>query len=274
MSGESAGGPGASQPTVAGLYDYYLGGTNFTTADKAVGEQILEAVPLIPAAARSNRAFLGRAVHWMAAERGIRQFIDLGAGYPASGAVHDIGQAVDPHVRVAYADNDPVVVARGREILAGVPGTTMIEADLLEPDAVLGSIRASGLIDFDQPAGLLMLAVTHFIPDADDPFGLVRRYLAALAPGSYLALTAGTVDGHPEQPIEEGKQAYAESANPVTLRTKAEFERFFDGLEIVPPYPGAGREVTFVGLWGRDDLEAPDVDRSGWGYAAVARKTS
>ncbi|HET9894771.1 MAG TPA: SAM-dependent methyltransferase [Streptosporangiaceae bacterium] len=262
----------ADLPTAAGMYDYYLGGTNNTAAERAAAEQIIERAPEIRDTAWANRGFLGRAVRWMAAEQGIRQFIDIGAGFPTQRSTHDVAHKVDPGIKVVYSDSDARVVARGLELLENVPGTAAVQADLRDPEALLTHPATAGLIDFAQPVGLLVVAVTHFIPDADDPWGLVRRYVAALAPGSFLALSAGTNDHNDERKAARGTQVYSISASPFHWRTKSEFERFFEGLEIVPPYPGAGPEITFLGLWGCEDPEAADTDGSRWGYAAVGRK--
>jgi len=171
-----------------------------------------------------------------------------------------------------YTDIDPRVVARGHQILAGVPGTALIEADIREPDALLTHPQTRRLIHFDEPAGLLVVAVTQFVADEHDPWGLVRRYVAALEPGSFLALSAPTPDHGDERKAGRAVEVYATSTKPVKMRTKPEIERFFTGMEIVPPYPGAAPELTYVGLWGCEDPEAADTDGSRWFYAAVARK--
>ncbi len=259
-------------PTSAGMYDYFLGGVNNTEADRLAGERLIEKMPEVRDAAWANRGFLGRVVRWMAADRGIRQFIDIGAGFPAQRSTHDVACAIDPAIKVVYSDIDARVVARGRELLAGLPGTAVVQADLRDADRLLGHPLTRELIDFTEPVGLLVLAVAQFIPDQDDPWGLVRRYVDALAPGSYLALSHGTADRQDERKADHAAEVYASSSSPAQGRTKLEIERFFDGLEIVPPYPGAGPEATYVGLWGCEDAGAADTDGSRWGYAAVARK--
>ena len=165
------------------------------------------------------------------------------------------------------------MIAHGREILAGVAGTAVIEADFRQPGELLGHPDARRLIDFAEPAGLLIVAVTQFIPDADDPWSLVARYLDALAPGSYLALSAPTADHTITPKIDRIRDVYATSTIPVTTaRSKAAISRFFAGLEIVPPYPGADRELTSAGLWDCVDPEAAESDGSRMFYVAVARK--
>lgn len=263
-----------STPTPAGMYDHYLGGTSNSAADRAAADRIIEKVPEIRDAAWANRGFLARAVRWMAAEHGVRQFIDIGAGLPAQRSTHEVVRGLAPGSRVVYTDNDPRVIARGHEILADVPGTAVIEADIREPEALLNHPQTRQLIDFDAPAGLLIIAVTQFVTDEDDPWYLVRRYMGALAPGSFLALSALTADHQDERKLGRAVEVYATSTVPVSggPRTKAEIERFFAGLEIVPPYPGAASEVAYVGLWGCENPEAADTDGSRWFYAAVARK--
>lgn len=261
-----------SAPTPAGMYDYYLGGNSNTAADRAAAERIIEKVPEIRDTAWANRGFLGRAVQWMATAHGVRQFIDIGAGMPAQRPTHEVVRAVTAAGRVVYTDYDPRVIARGNEILADVPGTAVIEADIRDPDALLSHPQTRQLINFDEPAGLLIIAVTQFIPDEDDPWALVRRYMGALAPGSFLALSAPTPDRGDPRKAGRAVEVYATSTRPVRMRTKPEIEQFFTGLEIVPPYPGASPEVTYVGLWGCEDPGEADTDGSRWFYAAVARK--
>jgi hypothetical protein len=261
------------RPTAAGMYDYYLGGTENTPADRAAAEQVVRVIPPIIDSAWANRGFLQRVVRRMATEWGLRQFLDIGAGLPTQRNTHDVVAEVIPDGRVVYVDNDPVVVARGNEILAGAPHTAMIEGDIREPDAVLGHPQTRRLLDFTAPVGLLMVAVMHFVPDEDDPYGLVKRYLDAFPPGSYLALSHGSTD---HQMSEELKRAvldiYARTPTPLADRTRREIEGFFRGLAIVPPYPGAEPGVTFVGLWEAEDPEEADTEGSRWFYAAVARK--
>jgi hypothetical protein len=255
------------------MYDYWLGGTANTAADRDAAERVRKAIPEIRQVAWANRGFLVRAVTWLAAERGIRQFIDIGAGLPTQRSTHEVVQGIAPDCRVVYTDNDPVVIARGKEIVAGVPGAAVIEADVRQPEELLRHPETQWLIDFTEPVGLLMVAVTQFVPDAGDPWGLVRRYVDALAPGSYLALSAPTADHKVESKVSRALEVYATSTVPLnTPRTKADVGRFFAGLEIVPPYEGAEPAVTHVGLWDCEDPEFADDDASRWFYAAVARK--
>jgi trans-aconitate methyltransferase len=207
------------------------------------------------------------------AERGIRQFIDLGAGLPTQRSTHEVAREILPDTRVLYTDNDPGVIAHGREILAGVPGTAVIEADFRQPEETLGHPETRRLIDFAEPAGLLIVAVTQFIPDADDPWVLVARYVDALAPGSYLALSAPTADRMVARKVSRILDVYATSTIALnTPRTKAEVSLYFTGLEIVPPYEGSGPVLTSAGLWDCEDPETAESDGSRSFYVAVARK--
>jgi SAM-dependent methyltransferase len=262
----------ASRPSPARMYDRYLGGTANFQADRDAVDRILELVPEIRDAAWANRGFLQRAVRWMA-ERDIRQFIDLGAGLPTQRCTHEVAREIRPDARVVYTDIDPSVIAHGREILAGVPGTAVIEADFRSPDDLLDHPQTRQLINFAEPTGLLIIALTQFIPDSDDPRGLVARYVDALAPGSYLALSAPTADRMVARKVDRILDVYATSTIPSNIpRTRAEIGRFFTGLAIVPPYPGADRALTSAGLWGCEDPEAAESDGSRSFYVAVARK--
>jgi hypothetical protein len=271
-TGETIHGGGPAIASPAGVYDYWLGGTANSRADRDAAERIRRAVPEISQIAWANRGFLTRAVTWMA-ERGIRQFIDIGAGFPTQRTTHEVAGAVAGDCRVVYTDNDPLVVARGRGMLAGVPGAAVIEADIRDPDVLFGHPATRQLLDLAQPAGLLMVAVTQFVPDEDDPWGLVARHVDQLAPGSYLALSAPTADHKVESTVNRVVGEYASTtAGGNWPRTGDEIKRYFDGLEFETPYSGAEPGLTYVGLWGCDDPEVADDDASRWFYAGVARK--
>jgi hypothetical protein len=266
--------PAGVDPTVpspARLYDYYLGGENNFQVDRDAAEKMRLLMPEMSDAAWANRGFHQRAARWMAAH-GVRQFIDIGSGLPTRGNTHEAVQKVAPGARVVYVDNDPMVTAHARGLLAGDGSTTFIEADLRDPDGLLGHPELRGLIGFGEPAGLLMTSVVHFVADDDDPWGLVARYVAAVAPGSYLALSHSTVDKLPPRMVEAGLELYARASQRLYPRPRAEVERFFDGLELVPPYDGAEPVVGHVGLWGAEDPEAADSDGSRVNYCGVARR--
>jgi hypothetical protein len=258
-------------PSPAGVYDAALGGTTNTTADRAMLEHARQVMPHVIDGAWANRGFLQRAAKWLAAEQGIRQFLDLGSGMPTQRNTHEVVSEIRPDSRVVYVDVDPRVTARAAQLLAGTEGVALIQADIRDPDTILEHPQTRQLIDFSEPVGLLMVAVTHFLPDSDDPWALVDRYVEAIPPGSYLALSAVTSDRQ-----EETWESVLEAGRPRGYdgypRTRAQVERFFQGLEIVPPYPGADPVVAHVGLWGAEEPDLADDDGSHLAYAAVARK--
>jgi O-methyltransferase involved in polyketide biosynthesis len=264
---ESAGRP----PTPAGLYDYYLGGTHSTEAEQAAGEQLRAKMPELYDAAWASRGFLQRAARWLAAEMGIRQFIDLGAGLPTAQNTHEVVQKVTPDACVVYVDNDPQVEIRARQLLAGAENVTAITGDLRDPDAVLNHPDLRASIDLGEPVALLMVAVVHFVADEEDPWGIVRHYTDVVAPGSYLALSQATADRHSQQAVDAVNDIYSHSTTHIHLRTREQVTQFFAGLELVAPGKDAEPSVTFVGQWGADDPAAADSDGSRWNYCGVAR---
>src|SRR6266568_6538928 len=181
---------------VARVYDYWLGGSHNFLADQDLGRAIAAVEPNVRAIARANRAFVGRAVRYLAAA-GVRQFLDIGSGIPTQGNVHEVARQADPAARVAYVDTDPVAIAHSKAMLAGNENATIIDADLRDPEKILTHPATGRLIDFSQPAGLLIVAMLHFLSDAEDPWRLVATLRDALAPGSYLVLCHGTNEGRP-----------------------------------------------------------------------------
>jgi hypothetical protein len=259
--------------TTARLYDYFLGGTNNFPVDREVGEQIKAEVPYAVDAVLANRGFHGRAAVWMA-RHGIGQFIDLGSGLPTQNNTHETVHRVTPQARVAYVDIDPMVAAHADRLLADDGTTVMITADLREPETVLGHPDLRRLIDFAQPVGLLSTDVLHFIADDDDPWGVLRRYIASAVPGSYVAISHAVGDVLParevQQQFDEVKETLAKADVPFYGRPRAEVERFFDGLELVPPYDGAEPSVSYAGLWGAEDPDAAESEGSHAFYCGVA----
>jgi SAM-dependent methyltransferase len=221
---------------ISRMYDYFLGGSHHFEADRRFAERILAVVPEAPEVAVLNRAFLLRAVRHCF-DLGIRQFLDLGSGIPTVGGVgntHELAQSLDPRCRVVYADIEPMAVHHGREILADNPLADMVECDIRDFDRLLGTPAVRGLIDFDQPLGLLMLGVLHYVPDADRPGDLVRRYRDVLAPGSCLVVSHGTEGVRPE-PVQSMIDLTQSTRTPGYMRTPAEVEAFFEGFELVEP---------------------------------------
>lgn len=253
-------------PTPAGMYDYFLGGVTNTAADRLAADLVRAKLPEVYDAAWANRGFLQRAVRWLT-EQGIRQFVDLGAGLPTQNPTHEVVHGTGS--RVVYVDSDPRVAEHSLPLLRSVPGATAITADLRDPTEVLAKL--DGPLDLEAPVALLMVAVLHFVSDRDNPWAIVRRYLDALAPGSYLALSHGTVEHQPEEPVRRIQEVYNGATEQVFLRTQAEVERFFTGLDLVRPHQDACPAVTYVGLWGADDPETADSEGSRWSYCGVAR---
>ena len=214
----------------ARIYDYFLGGKDNFPADKAAAEQVLAVVPETRVGARENRAFLQRAVRFLAAEAGIRQFLDIGTGLPTQGNVHEVA----PEARVVYVDNDPIVHIHATALLGG-PDTASLLADLRAPEEILDHPETQRLIDFDRPLGLLLVAVLHFIRDQEDPAGIVARLVGAIAPGSYVVVSHATGDLVPPDIGSKATKAYDRASAPLVLRTQAEIERLFDGLELIEP---------------------------------------
>jgi hypothetical protein len=177
-----------------------------------------------------------------------------------------------PEARVVYVDNDPMVLAQGAALLGDSENTKIIMADLREPQTVLDHPALRAVIDPGQPTGLLMTGVMYFVADESDPWGLVAAYVGAMAPGSYLALSQLTADGRPERAVAEGRDVYERGAEDIHFRTRTDVERFFAGLELVPPYAGAPPELTHVGLWGAEDPALADTDSARWLYCGVARR--
>ncbi|SCE84299.1 SAM-dependent methyltransferase [Micromonospora mirobrigensis] len=236
MSSEPTSGPkdAEARPNVARMYDYYLGGCHNFAADRAAAEKILEIFPDTGVAAQTNRAFLRRAVRY-AAQRGVRQFLDIGAGLPTQGNVHEVVRAVAPDSRVVYVDSDEVAVAYARRLLPEDGRTVAVRGDLRAPDEILADPQVRGLIDLAEPVAVLVVAVLHFVPDADDPYAAVARLRAATVPGSLLALSHLTMDGAPATAARQGQAVYRRSSAPLVPRSYAEVERFFDGYDLVEP---------------------------------------
>ena len=219
----------------ARVHDYWLGGKDNFAADRAAGDAVIAAYPGIVESVRANRAFLARAVRFLAGEAGITQFLDIGTGIPASNNTHEVAQSVAPGARVVYVDYDPVVLQHARVLLTGaVPGTVdYVDADLREPDKILR--EAARTLDFGRPVAVMLIAVMHLIVDADNPYEIAGRLKAAMAPGSYLALSQVASDIETEQ-VAEARRRYNSLARETQQhRTHAEVTRFFDGLDLLPP---------------------------------------
>jgi hypothetical protein len=258
----------AYQPSVARLYDYCLGGKNHYSADRRVAERIRGVFPDLADAVWANRGFHGRAAVWMT-RQGIRQFVDVGCGLPTTKDTYATVQGIEPSARVCYVDHDPLVIAHAHALLTRAEATSVLLADVRDPSSLLAGLHLDGLIDLAEPVGLLVTAVMHFVADEDDPWQCVARLLAALAPGSYLALSHASADQLSPLVAQTVTEAFAEASEQVFLRSKAEIGRFFDGLELVMPYPEAEDGWVSVGLWGCEDPELADSEGSRALYCAV-----
>jgi hypothetical protein len=222
-------------PHPARVYGYWLGGKDNYEADRKAAEEVIRLRPEVVAGARANRVFLARVVRFLAADCGIRQFLDIGAGLPAPDNTHQVAQQVDPRCRVVYVDNDPVVMTHARALLASTPQGRCgyVEADLRDPGSIVA--HAGPVLDFTRPVAVLLLAILHFLPDSDDPAQVVAALAGGLVPGSFLAVSHLTADFAPGQ-VAAAAQAYnALAPVPVTPRSHAEVTGLFGGLPLRAP---------------------------------------
>lgn len=223
-----------SVPSAARLYDYLLGGAHNFAVDRAMGEKVELVMPHARSAARVNRAFLARAVRFMV-EQGVRQFLDIGSGIPTVANVHEVAQGMDPECRVVYVDRDPVAVAHSELILAGNSRTVVLQADMRDPDSILGSAEVRRLLDFEQPIGLLMLFMVHWVPTANDPWGLLKTYREALPRGSYLAITH-SADDHGNEGVRAATARMNQAGGDQAVeRSREEIAALFGDFELVEP---------------------------------------
>ncbi|MFJ8105946.1 SAM-dependent methyltransferase [Streptomyces sp. NPDC096132] len=225
-----------SVPSVSRIYDYFLGGSHNFEVDREAARKAMEFMPGLPKIMQANRAFMRRAVRW-AAGQGITQFLDVGSGIPTFGNVHEVAQAARPGARVVYVDHDPVAVAHSQAVLEGNEDADVVAADLRKPQDILGSARVRDLIDFDRPVALLLVAILHFVEDADDPYAAVAELGAALAPGSVLVLSHASYEGIPlpQKRAEGAVGVYKDIRNPLIMRSRDEIARFFEGYDMVEP---------------------------------------
>ncbi|MER5211587.1 SAM-dependent methyltransferase [Streptomyces sp. NPDC002838] len=254
------------KPHPARMYDWYLGGKDNYPVDEAMGRQMLALDPRVPVMARVNRAFMHRATRWLA-EQGVRQFLDVGTGIPTEPNLHRVAQQIAPEARVVYCDNDPIVLAHAAALLRGTEegATEYLQADVRDPEAILEG--AKKVLDFGRPVALSLIALLHFVSDEAGAHELVRRLLSELPSGSFLVVSHATADFTPEESKAATEKLKAAGVT-LALRSREEFTRFFDGLELVEPgvevphrwHPQLGEPVP-----GQDDGVIP-------GYGAVGRK--
>jgi S-adenosyl methyltransferase len=246
----------------ARVYDYWLGGKDNFAADREAGDEVLRAKPGIRQNVRANRAFLGRCVRFLAGEAGIRQFLDIGTGIPSAGNTHEVALDVDPDCRVVYVDDDLMVLRHAQALLTSATGTVAyLDMDARDTSKILAA--AADTLDFGKPVAVMLIAILHLIPDGDDPWRLVADLMAAVAPGSYLAITHPASDIAPEASARASRAYNDNVATPQTRRSRDEIARFFTGLDLVAP------GLVQLPDWrpAAADLLAPTS-----GYGAVARK--
>ncbi len=240
-----------SAPNVARIYDYLLGGKDNFAVDREAADRMTAAMPFLPKVALANRVFVRRAVKVLAADYGIRQFIDLGAGLPTQQSVHTVAQAVTADARVVYVDNDPVVCSHGRALLEG-ENSAMLEGDLLNPGAIIDDPVTRSLIDFSEPVALLLAAVLHFVPDEQDPHGIIAKFREVMVPGSALVISHGTEEDPDDPRARLSSRVYRQASAALSLRPLDEVRAFFDGFEIIEP------GLILTSQWRADGTEPTD----------------
>jgi hypothetical protein len=247
---------------IARVYDYWLGGKDNFAADRAAGDEAIAAFPGMISSVRANRAFLARTVRYLAAERGIRQFLDIGTGIPAPDNTHEVAQSIAPEARIVYVDNDPMVLAHARALLGSGPRgeTDYIDADLRDTGKILQ--RAAKTIDFTKPVAVMLIAVLHLIRDEDDPRQIIGRLMAAVPPGSSLSISHVPNDMHMGAMSDMSDRLNRLLAQRVTYRSRGEVIGFFDGLELVEP------GVTPIQEWRPANEQEASAVASMWGGVA------
>jgi trans-aconitate methyltransferase len=249
----------------ARVYDYWLGGKDNFAADREAAERVLAVTPGLRYRVRANRAFLARVVRYLAAEAGIRQFLDIGTGIPSANNTHEVAQAAAPDSRIVYVDNDPIVLTHAKALLASGPegATQYIDGDIRDPGPILH--EAARTLDFTRPTALMLLGILHLVQDSEDPYRLVAELMDALPPGSYLAISHPASDIHVAAQAEAQKRYNERVSTPQTMRNRAEVTRFFDGLDLVRP------GVVYVHEWRPDPGDVPPADGVS-AHGGVARK--
>jgi hypothetical protein len=255
----------ATVPHSARIWNYWLGGKDNYEVDRMAGDQFLQAFPDIAVIARASRAFLGRTIRYLAVERGIRQFLDVGTGLPTFDSTHEIAQQVAPESRIVYVDNDPVVLLHAETLLVSAPegATDYVDADMRDPARILAA--AAKTLDFSRPIAIIFLGVLGHVPDDDEAVSIVRRLMQAVPSGSYLVLADGTTVVHGQQGSAAQDEYNESGADPYALRSVAQLARFFDGLALVEP------GLVSVTRWRPEDKafgEPAEVDQ----FGAVGRK--
>jgi SAM-dependent methyltransferase len=251
----------------ARVYDYYLGGKDHYAIDRETGDKAMQSWRAVRTAVRENRAFLGRAVRYLVKDAGIRQFLDIGTGLPSADNVHEVAQAIAPEARVVYVDNDPIVLAHARALLTSTSQgrTAYIDADLRDPEKLLASRTVRQTLDLRRPVGLMLVAILHFLVDADDPARVVAALLSALPSGSYLVASHVTPE-HDPAGVGGLVRTYRASGIPAQVRSADEFTALaFTGLELIDP------GVVLVSDWRSRARKRPPPEEVNW-YGGIGRK--
>jgi hypothetical protein len=252
-------------PHTARIWNYWLGGKDNFAADRTVGDQVQEFLPDIVTSARADRAFLRRAVRFLVAEAGVRQFLDVGTGLPTAQNTHEVAQGIAPESRIVYTDNDPMVLAHARALLTSTEegATDYLDADARDTGAILTA--ATNTLDFGKPVAVMLLGILNFIGDDEETRGVVQRLMAAVPSGSYLAVAHPTTEIRPEESAAAAEQWNKTATPPITLRSKAQLMRYFEGLELLEP------GVVTCTKW-RPEPGDPTVDTDVYQFCGLARK--
>jgi hypothetical protein len=253
-----------SVPSVARMYDFFLGGKDNFAVDRELAEEILQRVPETRDIARANRRFLGRAVEFLA-RSGIHQFLDLGTGLPSQNNVHEVAQRIRPDARVVYVDNDPIVLAHARALLSDDASTMVIQEDVREPERILAHPSVQQMLDFSQPVAVMCVAVLPFVTDQEDPWSIVSALTEHLVPGSHLTVSQTTFETLPAEDVALLQEKYRNASAPVTLRSREAITRFFDGFDLIDP------GLVPLTEWRADDQERAQP-AGDWMLAGVGRK--
>lgn len=267
MTEQAPDGMDTATPNVARIYDFLLGGKDNFAADRAAAKQLVAAVPDIAAIAQDQRAFIARAVRYLAAEEGIRQFLDLGSGLPTRSNVHQVAQAITPDAHVVYVDYDPVVALHGQALLASGDRVAMVHADLTRPDVVLSQPDVLRVLDLSQPLAVISTGTLYFISDEQDPHAIIAEYRDHMAPGSFLAISHAPSNdpGEDSEAWDNATDVYRQASSQIHFRSLAEIQRFFDGFELVDP------GVVWMAGW-RPDPDTKPFARLRAMRAGVGRK--
>ena len=250
----------------ARIWNYWLGGRDNFAVDREAGDRVAAMLPSIVAQARADRAFLGRAIRYLAGAERIRQFLDIGTGLPTASNTHEVAQQVAPESRIVYVDNDPLVLVHARALLTSTAegACDYVDGDLHDPEKIVA--EAARTLDFTKPVALMLLGILHHIPDTDEAYSIVRRLVAALAPGSYVAINHSTSAIHGKA-MEDAVRHWNKVGKPsMTLRTPEQITRFFDGLEMLPP------GVVSCSRWRPEPSDGPGEPDEVDEFSGVGRK--